>query len=297
MKKYYIYIYLLIRNIYLNCFLKKPFILSNEKTISEIINNKKSFARFGDGEFRMLLDQNEKIGFQDKNYELTNRLREVLNSSSEKLLIGLTNTFQYNFNFTLDSQIFWLGFNAVYGKKILQKIKKDKIYGDSLITRFYMPFRDKTQTHIKVLNLKKIWDGKELLIIEGENTKLGVGNDLFANSKSINRLICPSKNAFNVYDQIVQQATYYGKDKMILIALGPTATILAHDLAHRGLWAIDIGHVDVEYMWFLKQCLKKSSIEGKSVNEVVDRERKDDSKIEWSNQSEYNQSIINKISG
>src|SRR5690625_408680 len=144
MKKYYIYIYLLIRNIYLNCFLKKPFILSNEKTISEIINNKKSFARFGDGEFRMLLDQNEKIGFQDKNYELTNRLREVLNSSSEKLLIGLTNTFQYNFNFTLTSQIFWLEFNTDYRKKILQKIKIYKKYDDYLITLFYMLYRDET---------------------------------------------------------------------------------------------------------------------------------------------------------
>ena len=39
---------------------------------------------------------------------------------------------------------------------------------------------------------------------------------------------------------------------MILIALGPTATVLAYDLAKAGYWALDIGHLDLEYEWFLK---------------------------------------------
>jgi hypothetical protein len=32
-------------------------------------------------------------------------------------------------------------------------------------------------------------------------------------------------------------------DKLILIALGPTATVLAYDLAKKGYQAIDIGHL------------------------------------------------------
>jgi len=39
--------------------------------------------------------------------------------------------------------------------------------------------------------LKKIWDGKDIIIIESEKSRLGVGNDLFDNTKSIKRILCP----------------------------------------------------------------------------------------------------------
>lgn len=32
--------------------------------------------------------------------------------------------------------------------------------------------------------------------------------------------------------------------RLILIALGMTATVLAYDLSKAGFWAIDIGHID-----------------------------------------------------
>ena len=50
----------------------------------------------------------------------------------------------------------------------------------------------------------------------------------------------------------MESTKFYGRDKLILIALGPTATVLAYDLAKEGYWAIDIGHLDLEYEWFLK---------------------------------------------
>ena len=39
----------------------------------------------------------------------------------------------------------------------------------------------------------------------------------------------------------------------MLIALGPTATILAYDLAEKGVQALDVGHIDIEYEWFLRK--------------------------------------------
>ncbi len=44
---------------------------------------------------------------------------------------------------------------------------------------------------------------KRYFIIEGEKSRLGIGNDLFNNSKSIKRIICPIINAFNAYDKII----------------------------------------------------------------------------------------------
>ena len=53
-----------------------------------------------------------------------------------------------------------------------------------------------------------------------------------------------------------------------LIALGPTATILAYDLHKLGYQSIDIGHVDIEDEWFLRNCTNVTPIENKYVNEA-----------------------------
>ena len=58
------------------------------------------------------------------------------------------------------------------------------------------------------------------------------------------------------------------RDRLILIALGHTATVLAYDLAAEGYQALDIGHLDIEYEWFLRKTDKKIPIEGKFVNEA-----------------------------
>ena len=42
---------------------------------------------------------------------------------------------------------------------------------------------------------------------------------------SIQRIICPSENAFDEYDEIFEKILEYGKNKLILLALGPTATV------------------------------------------------------------------------
>ena len=60
----------------------------------------------------------------------------------------------------------------------------------------------------------------------------------------------------------------YGKNNLFLIALEPTATVLSYDLAKEGYYALDIGHLDIEYDWFLRKTNKKINIENKWVNEV-----------------------------
>nr|WP_295113751.1 GT-D fold domain-containing glycosyltransferase [uncultured Methanobrevibacter sp.] len=52
------------------------------------------------------------------------------------------------------------------------------------------------------------------------------------------------------------------------MALGPTATVLSYDLAEEGYYALDIGHLDIEYEWFLRKATKKIAIENKWINEV-----------------------------
>lgn len=70
-----------------------------------------------------------------------------------------------------------------------------------------------------------------------------------------------------------------------------TATILAWELSGGGYWAIDIGHIDIEYEWFLRKTSDKIKIEGKYVNEVLGGK----SNIADCNDEEYKSQIICKV--
>ena len=62
-------------------------IVSKEETLNEIIVNKKSITRFGDGEYRLIFGEN--AGLQKYNETLAKRLLDILNSDEKNLLIGI----------------------------------------------------------------------------------------------------------------------------------------------------------------------------------------------------------------
>lgn len=81
----------------------------------------------------------------------------------------------------------------------------------------------------------------------------------------------------------------YGE--LILLALGPAATVLARDFALNNMQALDIGHIDIEYEWFLSGVTEKTIIKGKYVNEASNGRIVCDC-----DDVEYNNQIISKIS-
>ena len=77
-------------------------------------------------------------------------------------------------------------------------------------------------------------------------------------------------DAYSVYDKILNKVIESASsDDLILITLGPTATILAYDLAMKGYQAIDLGQIDNEYEWFMRHATERIIIEGKSVSELT----------------------------
>ena len=88
------------------------------------------------------------------------------------------------------------------------------------------------------------------------------------NTKSIKRIICPTINAFEVYDKIISSTLNFNKDILVLIALGPTATVLAYDLYKLNYQVVDIGHIDIEYEFFLRKVNEAIKIPSKYVFEA-----------------------------
>lgn len=248
----------------------KPQIASIDKSLDYVINNRVSVSRFGDGELALI--NMASINFQEKDKKLSDRLKEILQSSNDKIAICIPNPLLSYGNLNQDAKQFWkehLGYHREIWYKYLNK---NKLYYNTQMTRLYMDYEDKSKCGEWFDKIKQVWEGRDIVIIEGKYSKLGVGNDLFDNSKSIERILAPSENAFSKYDCILKEAKKIEKDKLILIALGPTATVLAYDLALEGYQAIDIGHIDIEYEWFLKKSNDKVAIKGKYTNESKDND-------------------------
>lgn len=249
-------------------FMKAPTVLSVDETLQLVIEKHYSISRNGDGELDLMMGK--AIEFQRYDQRLSQILREALSANMDKYLSCLLDIFnnydyftpsahQYFDNYLKEKRFYYYSF------------AKANRYGNAAISRFYMGLADKSGSHSKVLKLKKIWENQDVLLIEGKDSRLGVNNDLFNGAKKVRRILGPAENAFDKYDEMMsvieEQAD---RNTLILLALGPTATAMAYELAKKGFWAVDIGHIDIEYEWFLMGATKKVPIHGKYTNESTE---------------------------
>lgn len=250
---------------------ESPNIEPFDETIEKIINEKKSICRFGDGEFDMIAKRNRQK-FQTVNEKLAERLKEVLTSNDDRILIAIADNYGdlSKYNNQGKSEI-----RTYLQEEIRQEhyalLDMNRTYCNTYLTRPYAMWADNMTDapRKRFANLRRIWDNQKLLIIEGEQTRMGIGNDLFDNALDIKRILAPAENAFDKYDNLLAFALQCDKDRLVLISLGMTATVLAYDLALAGFHALDIGHIDMEYEWMNRGTGGRTTVAGKYNNEVA----------------------------
>ena len=249
-------------------------ILSARETIERIQETNASIARFGDGEFELILRPDRDLGFQARNDLLSRRLAAVLESSDPNLLVCIPYALNSLAGRTNHSTKFWFNWGRYQDQhhRIVDHIrnagKGDAVFGDSQITRPYIAYRTDRNARAIFPAMKRLWEDKDILFVEGEQTRLGVGNDLFDNVRSVKRILCPATNAFECYEKIVEAVRQHWNGELILLALGPTATVLAAEFSGLGMQALDLGHVDIEYEWFRSGARGHDQIDGKFTNEA-----------------------------
>ena len=242
-------------------------IKSSTESINLIIENKYSVSRYGDGELDVIFGGCR--GFQQYDSNLATRLREVLCSNLPNHIVCLPYPFLDSTFLRNSSNQFWSYYVGMNFKKLLQIINLRKQYYDTEITRFYIDYKDRSRCSAHIALLKKIWESRDIIIVEGCYTISGTGNDLFNSANSVKRIICPAENAYEKYYEILESVkTNANKENLILLSLGMTATVMAYDLASVGLQAIDLGHLDIEYEWFLNEADWKIALPNRYVNEV-----------------------------
>ena len=241
----------------------RPNIMSREDTVRWLIDTHGSICRFGDGEFMQIWGG--EMGFQKHDDEMGTRLKSILQNPVDTCLVGLTDIFGSLANAPYWAQCYSRNVAVKARHEILPIISNEyKVFGHTEATRPYWPSLDREYA-LMVFNLwKELFRGRNILIVEGRCTRLGVGNDLLL----VRRILCPEKNAYDKYDEILAEIRRLAcRDTLILIALGGTATILAYDLARLGFQAVDVGHLDVQYMYMKMRATTLVQIPGKYTNE------------------------------
>ncbi|NQG98115.1 SP_1767 family glycosyltransferase [Streptococcus suis] len=235
------------------------------QSLHYILENSCSVARFGDGEMDIIAGHS--IPYQDYDPQLASELSHILGlESNERLMVCLSDVFENRERYTEDCSSFWEG-HLQYYQDYYRQICKASWYGSTFISRPYMDLADKSVSANYFRNLKKIWKGRDILIVEGKTSRSGVGNDLFQEAKSIQRIICPSKNAYAQIEDIISAIQTYGQDKLVLLMLGPTAKVIAYRLSTTTMQCVDIGHIDSEYEWFTMQAQSKIKLQHKHTAE------------------------------
>ena len=249
---------------------KKPKVMNSLETIEYILKNQCSIARYGDGELRLM--RNVDLNFQERNSILVKKLKNI--KTTNKCLVCIPCVFDkaiFNTTILTDNEYYyWSKFMKHRGGLWNKYFRNNRLLGDAFISRFYARYKDKSAVQDYVNKLKLIWENRNIIFVEGAKSCLGVGNDLFDNAKSIKRILCPATNAYSVYDKIINTINTYAKHgDLIIIALGPTATALSYDLSEK-YQCLDLGHVDIEYEWFLRQADGYITIPNKYVNDLND---------------------------
>ena len=248
--------------------LKNITILDSMTSIRYIIENRCSVSRFGDGEFDVIMGGSE--GYTRPNTRLAASLKHVLMSSdAPNHMVGIPLPMKEIDGLRPLSRDFWGFFVKNNINEILPLLSNNRTYIDTQLSRFYIAYTDKSNCAKHVELLKKLWDGRDIVIVEGTQSRTGVGNDLYDNAKSLKRILGPAKDAFDVYDKMLNAITcHVSKNQLILMSYGPCATILAYDLAKLGYQAIDLGHLDIEYEWFRTGATTATAVKGKFTNEA-----------------------------
>jgi len=242
-------------------------IINAKELLSKIIDEKLSLVRFGDGEIELIRNQS-RPWFQKVDEKLSLRLKEVLDTQEEGIIVAVADDFGSLEKYNDEAKYHIRHYVNNNRAGVLEVLDTKRTYYDAYVSRPYLMYTDKNYSKEMFDLWKKIWFGRNVLIVEGPYIRNGVGNDLFVNTNSIKRVIGPSQNAFDRYTEIIKAVKNNAqKDDLILISLGPTATVLAYDLFMEGYQAIDLGQLDNEYEWYKMGATTRVPIPGKAVPE------------------------------
>lgn len=211
--------------------------LSFEDTMKYIAENQMSFARFGDGELKMMFRVGYHLRFQKNSAAIRMALRntfKIAQNKDSKLLLGFPNPY---------GDAHWSGVWIDIWDDAEPVFCELETVGNAHVSRpiFFEMFGQEGITA-----WTKLWDQKNVTVVTGKGSRFNLVPALFGNMKSLDFCYSTPTDAFDDLDRVLHELEGRNSD-LILISLGPAGTVLAALLAERGFWALDVGHISDSY--------------------------------------------------
>lgn len=245
-----------------------PTIRGGREALEKVYKERKSLCRYGDGEFEIIFGR-ERAPFQCYRTGLGNRLKEIVGNQADNVITCIADNYGCLDKYTeMAACSIRQYMTPDMREEHMRLLDMKKEYYDAYVSRPYMIYQDKSTAKLIFELWKRLWRKRDIVIVEGKLSRNGYRNDLFRDCSSIKRILCPAENAWDFYQEIFQYINEnIRKETLVLITLGPTATVLAYDLAAKGYQAIDMGHLDNEYEWYLRCAKERFNISYKYVVE------------------------------
>lgn len=240
-----------------------------DETIDELLHTNKSMVRFGDGEIVMI--KGGDLMLQKASPEIAKGLADILSYTYDDLLVTIPGIFETLSDHRKASQQFWKDHLLFCRKTYETYCNADRVYYTTFVSRCYYYAKDRSNCGRWFAKIRKIWENKDVVVVEGTKTHNGVGNDLLDTASSIERIICPPRDAYAAIPQILKACETYDKDRLFLMSVGVAAKFLTLELFQKGYRVLDIGNMDMEYEWYVRQTpdkcrLSKHDVEGEEAN-------------------------------
>jgi hypothetical protein len=171
------------------------------------------------------------LGFQGPDAGMSARLAEILKSREPGLIVAIPGVISWSY------AQWWETIYPSAAALLDPSVK----YGDSLVSR------GAGVAAVSLADFRRIWDGRRVVFVYSSRGRFHEDPRLFSGIAGREFVDIPPRDAFAAYDSILAKCMELPRDRIFIIAAGPTATILAYDLCRAGYQALDLGHLPNEY--------------------------------------------------
>jgi glycosyltransferase family protein len=219
-------------------------VISERETLDALRERGASIARYGDGELEIMIGGG--IYFQEYDSELARRLHQILREPRANFLIGIPNFAGLQIK-TQSRQESWRRYRRMYS----HLVRRGAEYHSAFISRPASIVGLESAEYFQAW--QTLWAGREVVVVHHSATT--IEHTLFSPARHVHFIPCPAQHAFREYAAVLEQASIHCSKSgvLFLIAAGPTAGVLAWDLAERGGQALDIGHLTAAYDEFINK--------------------------------------------
>jgi len=211
------------------------------ETLDILHRERLSLTRFGDGELMLMADPDQNLQFQRNSAGLRRELVEALNprgAAQGRVLVALPHLFRGNPH--------WSGVWLATWDMLKSLLDPEVRYGDAHVSR---PIFFQGEGAAGIARWRRLWDGREVLIVTGRESRFDLVPDLFDGVSRVEILHTVSTDAYEHREAILRAILDRAKaDTLVLLSLGPAATVLVPRIAAAGVQALDIGHISASYL-------------------------------------------------